>query len=150
IAGAWGYIGRRFLDAALALGLDVSVHDPGPPPPDVDRTRVRVIDDPGTFYRADADLFHLALHPEHRRGGCGGLLEGSGSEPLLIVNEKPMAAPEHPEECAVIERAVARTRATVLYDFPELFDGLTEQVLAHLGRFRTVEVREMVVTRSKD
>src|SRR5437588_4190861 len=135
VAGAWGYIGRQFLDAALALGLDVAVYDPGPPPADVDRTRVRLIDDPAAFYDADADLFHLALHPEHRRRGFGRLLERSRTEPLLILNEKPMAAPEHPEECAAIERAVAETRATVLYDFPELYDGLTERILDHLSQF---------------
>ena len=32
IAGAWGYIGRKFLDVALARGLTTYVHDPGPMP----------------------------------------------------------------------------------------------------------------------
>jgi predicted dehydrogenase len=150
IAGGWGYIGRKFVDAALALGQDVAVHDPGPPPADVDRNRVRVVDEPGAFYDSAADLFHLALHPEHRRQGFARLLERARTEPLLILAEKPMAAPEHPEECATTERAVAATRATVLYDFPELYDGLTERILEYLGRFRTVEIREMFVTRSKD
>ena len=29
IAGAWGYIGRKFLDAARQLNLSTSVYDPG-------------------------------------------------------------------------------------------------------------------------
>ena len=39
IAGAWGYIGRKFLDVALANGLETYVFDPGPMPEDVDRSR---------------------------------------------------------------------------------------------------------------
>src|SRR5438094_9545063 len=36
IAGAWGYIGRKLLDAALHLGIRAYVYDPGPTPSDVD------------------------------------------------------------------------------------------------------------------
>ncbi|MFO0810745.1 MAG: hypothetical protein U0746_19115 [Gemmataceae bacterium] len=90
----------------------------------------------------------MALHPEHRRRGFGWLL--ARDEPLLILNEKPMAAPDRPHECADVESAVVGSRATVLYDFPELYDDLTARILDHLGRFRTVEIREAFVTRSKD
>jgi predicted dehydrogenase len=150
IAGAWGYIGRKFVDAALALGLDVHAYDPGPPPADVDRARLHVCGDERAFFRTRADLFHLALHPEHRRRGFSWLLERAQSDPLLILNEKPMAAPQRPGECAEIEHNVARSRAVVLYDFPELYDELTACILDYLRQFRAVEVREMVVTRSKD
>ena len=36
IAGAWGYIGRKVLDAALGRGLRTYVFDPGPAPTDFD------------------------------------------------------------------------------------------------------------------
>ncbi len=36
IAGAWGYIGHKFIEAGLALGYDVFVYDPGPVPNDID------------------------------------------------------------------------------------------------------------------
>ena len=67
IAGAWGYIGRKFLDVALARGLKTFVYDPGPPPDDVDLGRLTRVADEAEFYRLEAELFHLAVHPEHRR-----------------------------------------------------------------------------------
>jgi len=146
IAGAWGYIGRKFLDAALARGLDVSVYDPGPAPADVDLDRVQRIDDEDAFYRLDADLFHLAVQPEHRR--LDRLL--ARDEPLWILDEKPMVPPENPGRCDAIVEAVDRSQCVVLYDFPELYDPLTARLLDHLGGFREVRIHEIHVERSKD
>src|SRR5437764_3211049 len=67
IAGAWGYIGRKFLDVAMAHGLTTFVHDPGPIPPDIDSRRFTRIESEAEFDRLEADVFHLAVHPEHRR-----------------------------------------------------------------------------------
>jgi len=150
IAGAWGYIGRKFVDAARALGVRTLVHDPGPVPDDLDLSTVERIDDESAFYRAKADLFHLAVHPEHRRRGESLLLERSARERILILNEKPMAAPEHPERCSEIVEAVERTGAVMLYDFPELYDALTASILDYLSGFRHVEITELSVCRSKD
>jgi hypothetical protein len=146
IAGAWGYIGRKFLDVALARGLDAYVYDPGPVPQDVDLSRLTRVAGEADFYRLDADLFHLAVHPEHRRLDL--LL--ARQEPLLILNEKPMAQPECPEQCRQIIDAVDRSRAIVLYDFPELYDPLTARILDYLGGFRDVRLTEVFVQRSKD
>lgn len=146
IAGAWGYIGRKFLDVALARELMVYVHDPGPIPPDLDPSRFVRITDEADFYGLDADFFHLALHPEHRRLDL--LLERN--QPLLILVEKPMALPGHPEECREIVEAVDRSQAIVLFDFPELYDPLTARVVEHLARFREVRLTELFVQRSKD
>lgn len=146
IAGAWGYIGRKFLDVALARGLTAYVHDLGPIPADLDPSRfIRVVDE-AEIYRLRPDLFHLALHPEHRRLD---LLLARG-EPLLILNEKPMALPGRPDECDRIVEAVDASMATVLYDFPELYDPLTARILDHLGRFRDLRITEFDVQRSKD
>jgi predicted dehydrogenase len=146
IAGAWGYIGRKFLDVALANGLTVYVYDPGPTPADVDLSRLRRVDDETTFHRLPAEFFHLALHPEHRRLDL--LL--ARDEPLLILNEKPMALPGRPEDCRRIVDAVDAAPAVVFYDFPELFDPLTARVLEHLIGFREVRLTSFLVQRSKD
>ena len=52
IAGAWGYIGRKFLDVALARGLTTYVFDPGPRPADLDPARFTRVADEAEFYRA--------------------------------------------------------------------------------------------------
>ncbi len=150
IAGAWGYIGRKFIDAASALGVRTSVHDPGPAPADVDLSRIERIEDEEAFYRAKADLFHLAIHPEHRQRAEEILFERAAREPILILDEKPMAAPERPERCAYIVEAVERSGATVLYDFLQLYDTMTEQIIEFLLGFRDVRITELQVCQSKD
>ena len=146
IAGAWGYIGRKFLDVALEHGLTTFVHDPGPMPSDLDPARFARIEDPSEFDRVEADLFHLAVHPEHRR--LGPLLDRD--RPPLILVEKPMADPGHPETCRSILDATERSRATVLYDFPELYDPITAQILDRLASYRTLQLTGFSVQRSKD
>jgi predicted dehydrogenase len=146
VAGAWGYIGRKFLDVALARGLTAYVYDPSPAPADVDLGRLTRVSDEAAFYRLPAELFHLALHPEHRRLDL--LL--ARREPLLVLNEKPMALPGRPGDCRRIVEAVDASPALVLYDFPELFDPLTARLLDHLAGFREVRLTEFQVQRSKD
>lgn len=150
IAGAWGYIGRKFLDAALALGLRTYVYDPGPAPADLNLTRFHRIANEKEFYQLDADLFHLAIHPEQRKSGMTALLERSLRRPILILVEKPMALPEQPEECRRIIEAVGRSKAVVLYDFPELFDPMTQRIREFLAGFRDVKIGSIYVQRSKD
>jgi predicted dehydrogenase len=150
IAGAWGYIGRKFLDAALGLGLRVAVHDPVPAPPEIDPGRIDRIERAEDFYRLRAELFHLALHPEHRHAGLDALLARSPSEPIAVLVEKPMALPERPEDCAATLRAIERSRAAVLYDFPELFDPMTRRIVDFLGGFRRARIEAVRLERSKD
>ncbi|MGO8930080.1 MAG: hypothetical protein ACLQU3_24695 [Limisphaerales bacterium] len=47
IAGAWGYIGRKVLDAALGRGLRTYVFDPGPAPTEFDPQSVTRVDSEG-------------------------------------------------------------------------------------------------------
>jgi predicted dehydrogenase len=68
----------------------------------------------------------------------------------LILNEKPMAEPHRPETCRRLVEAADASRAVMLYDFPELFDPLTERVLGHLEQFRDVRLTGLSVQRSKD
>jgi predicted dehydrogenase len=150
IAGAWGYIGRKVLDAAWQRGLRTHVYDPGPPPADLQAETVARISDESAFYRLDADLFHLALHPEARETGLKSLLQRGRSEPLWILNEKPMVSPESPEDAPAIIESVDRSRAVMLYDFPELFDPLTHRIVSHLSCLSEVELHSMVMERSKD
>ncbi len=146
IAGAWGYIGRKFLDVAMARGLTTFVHDPGPMPRDLDSRRLIRIEDEAEFDRVEAEVFHLAVHPEHRR--LGPLL--NRDRPPLILVEKPMAEPERPEDCRQVIDAVGRSSAVVLYDFPELYDPITARVLDYLASYREVALTEVHVQRSKD
>jgi len=152
IAGAWGYIGRKFLEAARQLGLETSIYDPLPPPSHVDSAAGddRHFDDEQAFYRQPVDLFHLALHPEQRAPGMRLLLDRSQVEPIWVLCEKPMAAPEHPEQCPELVEAVERSGAIVLYDFPELFDPITARIGAFLREARHVEIDSIVLQRSKD
>ena len=97
IAGAWGYIGRKFLRAGQALGMELFVYDPGPAPRDLNWEGVIRLDTPSQLYAARADLFHLAVHPEHRQAALDQLLDRSRKEPILVLCEKPMSQPEHPD-----------------------------------------------------
>ncbi len=150
IAGAWGYIGRKFLTAAQDLRLDISVFDPGSVPLDLDLHGVRQFDDEREFFHQEVDLFHLALHPEQRTTGLEMLLQRSRDEPLFVLCEKPMAAPHEPDQCRQIVEAVARSQAVVLYDFPELFDPITRQILDFFACFDDVRISSITMQRSKD
>ncbi len=151
IAGAWGYIGRRFLEAAAAMGLRVYVHDPLAPPPDLCLGNVTVIEDESAFYQLPVDLFHLALHPQHRRPALQRLLERTRlGEEVVVLCEKPVALPETPDECDDVLRLASEDGLRLFYDFPELFDPLLHQIVEFLGTFREVRIREMWLLRSKD
>jgi hypothetical protein len=150
IAGAWGYIGRQFLDAALSLGLRVYALDPSKAPDDIDLSAITRIDDEEEFYRLDADLFHLALHPQHRGTAFAILLERAATQDLLILNEKPMAEPERPQQCAITLNAVQSTRAVMLFDFLELFDPMVRAISNHLSQFDQVEITDITLYRGKD
>lgn len=150
IAGAWGYIGRKFLTAAQDLRLDISVFDPGPVPPDLDLQDVRQFDDEREFFHQEVDLFHLALHPEQRTTGLEMLLQRSQDEPLCVLCEKPMAAPQEPDQCRQIVDDVARSQAFFLYDFPELFDPITRQIVDFFASFDDVRISSITMQRSKD
>jgi len=128
IAGAWGYIGRKLVDAALRRGLRVHVYDPGPVPADLDLSAVTRVTDEGEFYRLPVDAFHLALHPAEREAGQTLLLQRARSEPVWILNEKPMFGPDETGDGHALIEAVDRSQAVMLYDFPELFDPLTRRV----------------------
>lgn len=102
------------------------------------------------FYALGADLFHLAMHPEHRDRAFDTLLDRSHREPITILCEKPMAAPEDPEKCWAIRQAIDRARAVVLYDFPELYDPLLGRIMQFLRGFKDVRIDSIDVQRSKD
>jgi predicted dehydrogenase len=150
IAGVWGYIGRKFLAAARHLRLDTSVYDPAAPPRDLNLRGVSVLPTEQEFYQQRADLFHLALHPEHRQLGLSLLLPRGAEERFWILCEKPMAAPECPATCVETAQAAERSGAVVLYDFPELFDPLTFRILDYLRQFKEVRIASLSLQRSKD
>ncbi len=101
-----------------------SAHDPGPvPSPTRPSTpSPSVCDDEDAFYRLDADLFHLAVQPEHRQ--LDRLL--ARNQPLWILDEKPMAPPRTPA-AATPSSPADRSPCVVLYDF-ELARPLTARI----------------------
>jgi len=150
IAGAWGYIGRKFLDVALQQRIRTFVYDPGDLPADIDPSALTRLSDETEFYRLPAELFHLAAHPEQRRTGQQMLLQRASREPTAILNEKPMAAPESPEECSHLIAAARDSGVCMLYDFPELYDPLTERVIEHLRSYCDLRISDISMCRSKD
>jgi predicted dehydrogenase len=150
IAGAWGYIGRKLLEAARRRGSSVQVLDPGPWPADLPPGSVTRVGGAAEFCALPADCFHLALHPDQRGELEARLLARAATEPLWILNEKPMAAPEDPEHAADLVGAVDRSQAVMLFDFPELFDPLTARILEHLAGCRHVRFASLTLERSKD
>ena len=150
IAGAWGYIGGKLLDAALEMGLKAYACDPGPIPADVDPSAFTLVQDQDQFYQLDADLFHLALHPQHRGRALDALLRRAMDCPLLILNEKPMAEPEDPEQCLRTIQAVEATQALMLFDFVELYDPMTHAITDYLRGFDRVEIEAVALYRGKD
>jgi predicted dehydrogenase len=150
IAGAWGYIGRLVLEAALRRGLRTYAYDPGPLPSGLEGAALTRIPDEADFYDLDADLFHLALHPEARRTAIERLLRRGASEPLCILNEKPMVSPDTPGDAPRLIEAVERSQVTMFFDFPELFDPLTRRITQFLSSFKRVELMAIEAERSKD
>ena len=150
IAGAWGYIGRKFIDAARQLQLDIRVYDPAAPPLDLDLHGITQFEDEQEFYSQQADLFHLALHPERRATAMDALLGRDDRESLMVLSEKPMAAPEDPHQCQQIVQRVAQSEMLWLYDFPELFDPITKRILDFFACFEHVQIGSITVQRSKD
>jgi len=151
IAGAWGYIGRKFLDAAQRRRIRTLVFDPGAPPEDVNLQTVTLAANEDEFYASQVDLFHLAMHPEHRQRALELLCARSaGGEEITVLNEKPMAAPENPEQCGKLIDRVEQSGVRMLFDFPELFDPLTERVVDHLKTFRDLRITDIYAQRSKD
>src|SRR5262245_105109 len=150
IAGAWGYIGRKFVEAAGRLGITPRVFDPGPLPGELSVASVQRVADEESFYRLPADLFHLAVQPEFRDRGLAALLDRAGHEAITILNEKPMAAPEQAERCAQLIKAVDESGALMLFDLLELFSPLTQSIIDHLSQFRQVTVETIEMQRCKD
>jgi predicted dehydrogenase len=150
IAGAWGYIGRKFVDAALQLGVTPNVFDPGPIPEGLPADRVKRFTDEESFYRQPADFFHLALPPQARRRALDVLLPRSRNEPIAILNEKPMASPEHPDHCRQLIEAVEQNGTLMLFDFLELFSPLTEAIVGYLSQFKQATIHSIEMDRMKD
>ena len=151
IAGAWGYIGRKFLDAALRRRIRTLVFDPGDPPADVDSQAIARVGTEEEFYASRVDLFHLAMHPGNRQRGLDLLLaRAAGGEDIAVLNEKPMAAPECPEQCPELVDRANQSGVLMLFDFPELYDPLTERIIEHLRPFRDLRINDIYIRRSKD
>lgn len=152
IAGGWGYIGSRFVRAALGLGIQVYVHDPAPRPNDLDGAEGVVhVPDPDRFYSLPAPFYHLALQPAHRPDAERRLARRAArGEALLALVEKPLAAPDGAAHAREILSRPEGLPWTLLYDFTELFRPMTRTVLEHLRGFGSCRIESISMTRAKD
>jgi predicted dehydrogenase len=150
IAGIHGYIGQLIYSAALAIGVSrIYGFDPGPRPADFRPSdRLRMITCEEQFYELDADLFHIATHPDQRQAVYRLLDRGQ-----CVNIEKPMAHPAYPEECNRLRKAALASAGSVLFDFVEAFNPCTLQVRAILSRLRQHEdfrITHIRCVRAKD
>ena len=133
IAGIHGYMGRLIYDAAVQLEVPIIYgFDPGPRPADFAcSSTLRMIASERQFCELDADLFHIATHPDQRQAVYRLLERGR-----CVNIEKPMAHPAFPDECDRLRKAARGSAGSVLFDFVEAFNPCTLQVRALLSRFR--------------
>ena len=151
IAGGWGYIGQKFISAALKNGINVWVMDTGNVPEFIDTNVVKHIYDEQEFLSLPAAMYHLALHPQHRGPLLHALMERSMDEPgIPILVEKPLVSWDKPQNCNEIIKQVESGRAFVFYDFLELFDPMTSHIINYLKQFQEVSITDVVLKRSKD
>ena len=151
IAGGWGYIGQKFIEAACRLGLRVFVFDPAPMPGNLAGLPIHVVDDEARFYALPVDLYHLALHPDHRMFALTRLFERGGSpDAPVVLCEKPIADPADPDHGRWLIEKTKASGVIVLYDFIELFDEITLRVQRLLRGFDQVELTGVRLWRSKD
>jgi predicted dehydrogenase len=150
IAGIHGYIGQLIYNAALELGVPrIYGFDPGPRPARFSYSdRLQMITCEEQFYELDADLFHIATHPEVRQGVYRLLDRGRH-----VNIEKPMAHPAHPDECCRLRTAARASDGSVLFDFVEVFNARTFQIraiLARLKQYSDFRITHIHCERSKD
>ena len=150
IAGIYGYIGQLIYNAAVDAGVPkIFGFDPGPKPAGFRYSdRLTMIRREEQFYELDADLFHIATHPD-RRQGVYRLLERGRH----VTIEKPMAHPAHPAECRRLSEAARHSKATVLFDFVEVFNPHSFQIrdmLRRLAGYRDFRITQVRCERSKD
>jgi predicted dehydrogenase len=123
--------------------------DPGPRPADFSYSdRLQMIACEQQFYELDADLFHIATHPEVRQGVYRLLDRGRH-----LNIEKPMAHPAHPDECSRLRAAARASHGTVLFDFVEVFNPRTLQIraiLAEMKKHSDCRITRISCERSKD
>ena len=133
IAGIYGYIGNLIYQAAVDLGVKkIYGFDPGVKPNIFrDSDRLEVLENQESFYNLDVDIFHIATHPQLRQ--CVFHLIKKGKR---INIEKPMAHPSQPEECFKLMNAVKNSSSSVYFNFVELFNPLTFEILSILDNFK--------------
>ena len=150
IAGIYGYIGQLIYNAAVDAGVPkIFGFDPGPRPASFRYSdRLTMIPREEQFYELDADLFHIATHPD-RRQGVYRLIERGRH----VTIEKPMAHPAHPTECRRLSEAARHSKATVLFDFVEVFNPHSIQIrdmLRRLASHSDFRINQVHCERSKD
>ncbi|NEO55960.1 MAG: hypothetical protein F6K54_24565 [Okeania sp. SIO3B5] len=133
IAGIYGYIGNLIYQAALELGIrKVYGFDPGVEPNNfLYSPQLEMLTNEEYFYNLNADLFHIATHPNIRYGIFKLL-----TRKIKINVEKPVCHPAYPQEALKLIEAVKNSASTVYFNFVEVFNPRTFKIIEILDDFR--------------
>jgi len=139
IAGCSGYIGTHMTQAALALGMQVYGIDPLLQDHFVSQKNFTEIDTIDAFCDLDADIYYLALQPNHRTPYLARLIPDG----RFIFSEKPMARARDPHVCDQLITQLANTSATMRYNFLLIYNPITEQIIQYLRSHKKVAISYM-------
>jgi hypothetical protein len=139
IAGCSGYIGTHMTQAALALGLQVYGIDPQLQNSLVNQTHFTAVDTIESFCHLNADIYYLALQPNHRPPYLNHLIPDG----RFIFSEKPMARARDPHVCDQLVDQLANASATMRYNFLLIYNPITEHILQYLRAHKNVSISYM-------
>ena len=125
--------------AALNLGMTVYGIDPMMRDDFRRHERFVEVDAIDAFCDVEADMYYLALQPNHRTPYLDRLIP----EGRAIFSEKPMARAREPEVCDALVDALAHSPATVRYNFLLIFNPITDAILDFFHAHRDVKIASM-------
>jgi len=139
IAGCSGYIGTHMTRAALSLGLRVYGIDPQLEDDLAHLPNFSIVETIDEFCDLPADLFYLALQPNHRSDYLARLIPDG----RFIFSEKPMARARDPHICDQLVHALKNTSAKMRYNFLLLYNPITEHIIRYLRSHQDVSISYM-------
>lgn len=136
IAGCSGYIGTHMTQAALALDMKVLGIDPFLNSAYLSHPNFTAIDTIDDFCDQHADVYYLALQPNHRDPYLARLIPKN----RFIFSEKPMARARDPHICDEIVAALAQSQATMRYNFLLIYNPITDHILQYLRQHQNISI----------
>lgn len=139
IAGCSGYIGTHMTHAALNLGLQVYGIDPHMQDTLLDHPNFTAINTVDAYCDLDADIYYLALQPNHRTPYLDRLI----ADGRFIFSEKPMARARDPHICDQLVTKLSDSSARMRYNFLLIYNPITERILQYLRSHKNITISYM-------